>query len=64
MKRKATRKRQPDPATLLAGLAAALQRCEKAGLHPKLKHGIVWTEAGFVLVIGDKWVARVLRKPR
>lgn len=56
--------RKPDPAALLADVAAALQRCEKAGLHPKLKHGIVWTEAGFVLVVRDRWVARVLRKPR
>lgn len=58
------KRHQPDPAALLAALAAALQRCEKAGLRPKLKHGIVYTEAGFVLVIKDRWVARVLRKPR
>ncbi len=56
--------RKPDPESLLAGVATALQRCEKAGLRPKLKHGIVWTDAGFVLVIKDRWVARMLRKPR
>lgn len=57
-----SRKRPSDPAVLLADLAAALQRCEKAGMRPKLRHGIVWTEAGFVLVIKDRWVARLLRK--
>ena len=63
-KRKAKRKRQPDPESLLAALATALQRCEKAGLRPKLRHGIVCTDAGYVLVIRDRWVARLLRKAR
>lgn len=56
------RKHEPDPAAILDSLASALNRCERAGLHPALKHGIVFTEAGFVLVIKDKWAARMLKK--
>lgn len=63
-RRKAKRKHKPHPAALLDSLASALNRCERAGLHPALKHGIVFTDAGFVLVIEDKWAARILKKPR
>jgi hypothetical protein len=47
---------------LLHDLACALQACEKAGLNPKLKHGIVFTDLGYVLPIKDRWVARSLKK--
>ena len=63
MPRKARkRKRQPDPAALLDSLASALNRCERAGLNVKLRHGVVFTDAGFVLPVRDKWAARMLRK--
>ena len=49
---------------LLHVIARMLTECEKAGIHPKLKHGIVYTDVGYVLDIKDgKWVARPL-KPR
>jgi hypothetical protein len=56
------RKRKPDPAALLDSLAAALNRCERAGLSPELRHGVVLTHAGYVLPIKDKWAARPLKK--
>lgn len=56
--------REPDLAAALASLAAALNRCERAGLHPDLRHGIAITEAGYVLPIKDKWAARPLKKYR
>jgi len=40
-----------------------LNACEKAGLDPKLKHGIVFTNQGYVLPVKDRWVARKLKKP-
>ena len=61
-KPKRKRKKPPDPAGLLASLAAALNRCDKAGLDVKLKHGIVITQHGYVLPIKDKWAARPLKK--
>jgi hypothetical protein len=62
--RKPKRKRPPDPSALLASLASALNRCDRAGLDVKLKHGIVITGAGFVLPVKDKWAARPLKKYR
>jgi hypothetical protein len=56
------RKRKPDPASLLRDLARTLNACDRAGLNVKLKHGIVFTDAGYVLVIKDKWAARLLKK--
>ena len=63
-KPKRGRKRKPDPAALLASLASALDRCDRAGLDVKLRHGIVITEAGYVLPVKGKWVARMLWKHR
>ena len=63
-KRKRSRKREPDPAALLASLASALDRCDRAGLDVKLRHGIVITEAGYVLPVKGKWVTRMLGKHR
>jgi hypothetical protein len=63
-KRKPKRKRRkpPDPAALLSSVADALNRCERAGLDVKLRHGIVITEHGYVLPVKDKWAARPLKK--
>lgn len=46
---------------LLHDLAVALNACEKAGIRPKLKHGIVFTDAGYVMPVGDRWVSRKLK---
>jgi len=52
-----------DPVVILLVLAKALNEAEKAGLRPRLKHGIIFTDAGYVLpVSNDKWAARPLRK--
>jgi hypothetical protein len=57
------RKSQPDPVVILLVLARALNEAEKAGLNPKLKHGIIYTDAGYVLPArNDKWAARPLKK--
>jgi hypothetical protein len=56
-------KNKRDKRLLLSNLAQILDACEQAGIKPKLKHGIVFTEVGYVLPIGDRWVARSL-KPR
>lgn len=61
-KPKRGRKREPDPAALLSSLASALDRCDRAGLDVKLRHGIVITEAGYVLPVRDGWVTRMLGK--
>jgi len=47
---------------LLSALAKVLTECERAGIRPKLKHGIVFTEAGYVLPVKSKWAARPLKK--
>lgn len=49
-----------DAHALLTGVAAALNACDEAGLRVKLKHGIVFTRAGYVLPVGDGWAARTL----
>ncbi len=49
-----------DVRALLDALAAALNACDRAGLRVKLKHGIVFTTAGYVLPTGDEWAARTL----
>lgn len=48
----------PDAERLLGAVAEALNACQSAGIDVKLKHGAVMTEAGYVLPIGDGWVAR------
>jgi hypothetical protein len=42
-------------------LARALTECDKAHIRPKLKHGIIFTDIGYVLPLEDKWVARPLK---
>src|SRR5580704_14327150 len=60
--RKERKSFSPDPVILLHVLARMLNECDKAGIHPKLKHGIIYTDAGFVLPVkDDKWAARPLR---
>lgn len=54
---KRTRKRQA-----LRDLAKALTACERAGLHPRLKHEIAFTDYGYVLPIRDRWVVRRLNR--
>lgn len=51
---------QPDAEALLGAVAAALTACERAGVSVKLKHGIVHTREGYVLPVGDRWVARTM----
>ncbi len=47
---------------MLLVLARTLNECEKAGIRPRLKHGIVFTDAGYVLPVKDgKWAARPLK---
>lgn len=54
---------QPDPAVLLAAVADALSRCERAGIAVQLVHDSILTEQGYVLSVGDprlgtRWQAR------
>ncbi len=49
---------RPDAERLLGAVASALTACEEAGIAVKLKHGIVLTREGYVLPVGDQWVAR------
>jgi hypothetical protein len=51
---------QPDAEALLGAVADALTACEAAGIAVKLKHGIVLTRHGYVLPVGESWVARTL----
>ena len=52
-----------DPVILLLTLARLLNSCEKAGIRPKMKHGIIFTDAGYVLPVSNgKWAARPLKK--
>jgi hypothetical protein len=60
--RKRRRSKPEDPVILLLALARLLTECEKAGIRPKLKHGILWTNAGYVLPVNNKWAARPLKK--
>ena len=56
---KRTRKRQ-----LLRELKKALNACDRAGIHLKLGHGIVFTDMGYIMPIGkkDEWVIRRVKK--
>ena len=52
-----------DPARLLAAVADALNACERAGMPASLDYGVVVTEHGYVLPMGDprlgnRWQAR------
>jgi hypothetical protein len=51
-------------ALLLHDLACALNACEKAHMNVKLRHGIIFSDAGYVLPVKDRWVARTLRQLR
>lgn len=52
-----------DPVILLSALAKIVNECEKAGIRPKMKHGIIFTDAGYVLPVSNgKWAARPLKK--
>lgn len=55
-------KRKKKNALLLHDLACALNACEKAGLNVKLRHGIVFSDAGYVLPVKDRWVSRTLKQ--
>jgi hypothetical protein len=57
-------KRKRKNRLLLHDLACALNACEKAGMNVKLRHGIVWTDAGYVLPVKDRWVSRTLKQLR
>lgn len=59
------RARESDPVVILLVLAKALNEAEKAGIRPRMRHGIIWTDAGYVLPKdNDKWAARPLKKYR
>ena len=65
-KKRARRIRQAEsqsPVILLDALTHILNKCEHAGIHPELKHGIVFTDVGYVLMITDKWATRALIRP-
>lgn len=53
----------PDPDRLLAAVADALNRCERAGITVQLVHGTAITDHGYVMATGDprlgtRWQAR------
>lgn len=54
-----SRKATQDPVLALLVMARLLNDLERH--HPKLKHGIIFTDIGYVLEIKDKWVARPLK---
>lgn len=63
-KKRQKRRKQEDPVILLLAMARILNECEKVGIRPRLKHGIVFTDAGYVLPAKEgKWAARPLKKP-
>jgi hypothetical protein len=59
-----SKRRKRRQALLLHDLACALNALEKAGLRPRLKHGVIYTDAGYVVPFGrdDSWVARSLTR--
>jgi hypothetical protein len=59
-----SRKKRKKNALLLHDLASALNACEKNNIHVKLRHGIIFSDAGYVLPVKDRWVARTLRQLR
>ena len=53
-----------DAARLLAAVADALNACDRGGLHVCLDYGVVVTEHGYVLPLGEprlgnRWKARM-----
>jgi hypothetical protein len=60
-----SRKKKRRQAMLLHDLAVALNALQKAGADPKLKHGIAYTEFGYVMPFGrnDSWVMRIPKTP-
>ena len=53
--------RQETATMLLTQLADTLNALSDAGIPAKVKHGAVYTKAGYVLPIGEgRWVARTL----
>lgn len=46
----------------LEKLAIALNGCEKENLVIKCQQGIIFSDRGYVLPIGDKWVVRTLQQ--
>jgi hypothetical protein len=53
--------RQDTAVQLLTQLTDALNALSEAGITARLKHGAVYTKAGYVLPIGEgRWVARTL----
>lgn len=46
--------------TLLDTIAHALTQLDQLGVKVKLKHGVVYTDVGYVLPIHEGWVARTL----
>lgn len=54
------RDRRRRAATLLQGVADALNACQGAGIAVRLRHGSVFTDVGYVLDGRDGWVARTL----
>jgi hypothetical protein len=60
---KSSKQATTDPVILLHVMARMLTECERAGIHPKLKHGIIYTDVGYVLPVkDDKWAARPLKQ--
>lgn len=54
------KKKQAVASQLLGEVAAALNACEAAGVRVKLRHGVVFTDYGYVLPTDSEWVARTL----
>jgi hypothetical protein len=46
----------------LENLANAMNHCEREMSVLKCAHGIIFSDAGYVLPIGDKWVVRTLKQ--
>lgn len=60
-----SKRRHRRHARLLSAVADALNACGKAGIPVRLRHGAVWTRAGYVLELdNDRWVPRTLRYTR
>lgn len=57
-KKRRHKKHPPAPYGPLEALAAALNSCERAGLHVRFPHGIVFTDAGVIVPRKGRWVAR------
>ena len=63
--RQAKGKPPVDPVIFLLAMAHMLTECEKAGINPKLKHGIIYTDLGYVIPIRDgHWAARPLKRAK